>query len=65
VHDPRLLREQPEVLRAALLRRGNAEMLAILDARIQNDPDHEIREAAEQQRRITRRRLARMFLETQ
>jgi 2-oxo-4-hydroxy-4-carboxy--5-ureidoimidazoline (OHCU) decarboxylase len=40
-------------------------MLAILERRIQNEPEAEIREAAEQQRRITRHRLEKLLLETQ
>ncbi len=33
------------------------EMLAILEKRLQNDPEHELREAVEQQRQITQLRL--------
>jgi allantoinase len=40
-----------------------AEMLAILERRLQNDPAAEILEAAEQQRRITRLRLDRLLAE--
>jgi 2-oxo-4-hydroxy-4-carboxy-5-ureidoimidazoline decarboxylase len=41
------------------------EMLAILEQRIQNDPEREIQVAAEQQRRITRRRLEKLLTEAQ
>ena len=44
--------------------KSSDEMLAILEQRIQNDPHDEIREAAEQQRRITRRRLDKLLSET-
>ncbi|MGO9641101.1 MAG: 2-oxo-4-hydroxy-4-carboxy-5-ureidoimidazoline decarboxylase [Candidatus Acidiferrales bacterium] len=45
--------------------KSSEEMLAILDRRIQNEPEAEVREAAEQQRRITRRRLEKLLSETQ
>jgi OHCU decarboxylase len=38
-----------------------AEILALLEQRIQNNPQKELREAAEQQRRIAHRRLESMF----
>ena len=38
-----------------------AEILAILAQRLQNEPQRELREAAEQQRRIARRRLEKLF----
>jgi len=44
--------------------KSSDEMLAILEQRIQNDPQREIQEAAEQQRRITRRRLEKLLAET-
>jgi OHCU decarboxylase len=44
--------------------KSSDEMLAILDSRIQNVPEREIQEAAEQQRRITRRRLEKLLSET-
>jgi OHCU decarboxylase len=37
------------------------EMLALLDRRMRNNPDDELREAAEQQRQITRLRLAKLI----
>lgn len=37
------------------------EMLAHLDARLRHDPDDELRIAAEEQRKITRLRLAKLF----
>ncbi len=43
--------------------KSSEEMLAILEQRIQNDPEREIQEAAEQQRRITRRRLVKLLSE--
>jgi 2-oxo-4-hydroxy-4-carboxy-5-ureidoimidazoline decarboxylase len=45
--------------------KSSEEMLAILEQRIQNDPEREIQVAAEQQRRITRRRLEKLLSETQ
>jgi OHCU decarboxylase len=45
--------------------KSSEEMLAILEQRIQNDPQREIQEAAEQQRRIARRRLEKLLAETQ
>lgn len=41
--------------------KSRAEILAILKQRIQNNPRTELREAAEQQRRIARRRLEKLF----
>jgi OHCU decarboxylase len=41
--------------------KSRGEMLALLEQRIQNNPQLELREAAEQQRRITRRRLEKLF----
>jgi OHCU decarboxylase len=41
--------------------KSRAEILALLQQRLQNNPRMELREAAEQQRRITRRRLERLF----
>jgi 2-oxo-4-hydroxy-4-carboxy-5-ureidoimidazoline decarboxylase len=38
-----------------------AEMLAILERRLRNDPDAELAIAAEEQRRITRLRLAKLL----
>jgi OHCU decarboxylase len=43
--------------------RTAAEMLAILERRIQNEPDAELLEAAEQQRQITRLRLEKLLTE--
>jgi OHCU decarboxylase len=37
------------------------EMLALLDRRMRNNPDDELREAAEQQRQVTRLRLAKLI----
>ena len=37
------------------------EMLALLKRRMRNNPDDELREAAEQQRQITRLRLAQLI----
>ncbi len=45
--------------------KSSEEMLAILEKRIQNDPERGIQEAAEQQRRITRRRLEKLLSEAQ
>jgi OHCU decarboxylase len=45
--------------------KSSEEMLAILEQRIQNDPQREIQEAAEQQRRITRRRFEKLLAEMQ
>jgi OHCU decarboxylase len=42
--------------------RSRAEILALLEQRLQNGPQKELREAAEQQRRITRRRLEKLFV---
>jgi len=41
--------------------RSASEMLAILERRLTNDPAGELRVAAEEQRRIMRRRLARLL----
>jgi OHCU decarboxylase len=41
--------------------KSRAEILALLERRIQNDSHQELREAAEQQRRITHRRLEKLF----
>jgi 2-oxo-4-hydroxy-4-carboxy-5-ureidoimidazoline decarboxylase len=41
--------------------KSRAEILAILEQRLQNNPQKELREAAEQQRRIARRRLEKLF----
>jgi OHCU decarboxylase len=41
--------------------KSRAEMLALLEQRLQNGPQKELREAAEQQRRIARRRLEKLF----
>jgi len=41
--------------------RSAGEMLALLDARITNDPDRELAIAAEEQRRITALRLAKLL----
>jgi 2-oxo-4-hydroxy-4-carboxy-5-ureidoimidazoline decarboxylase len=41
--------------------KSRAEILALLQQRLQNNPQMELREAAEQQRRITRRRLEKLF----
>jgi len=41
--------------------KSRAEILALLERRLQNDPHQELREASEQQRRITRRRLEKLF----
>jgi len=41
----------------------SAEMLAILSARLQNDPGPELRTAAEEQRKITRLRLEKLLSE--
>jgi OHCU decarboxylase len=41
--------------------KSRAEILALLEQRLQNGPQKELREAAEQQRRIARRRLERLF----
>ncbi len=41
--------------------KSRAEILALLEQRIQNNPRLELREAAEQQRRIARRRLEKLF----
>lgn len=38
-----------------------SEMLTILERRLSNDPDHELPVAAEEQRRITRLRLAKLL----
>jgi allantoicase len=38
-----------------------SEMLAILKARLENEPDEEIRVAAEEQRRITHLRLQKLL----
>jgi 2-oxo-4-hydroxy-4-carboxy-5-ureidoimidazoline decarboxylase len=46
-------------------RKSSEEMLAILEQRIQNDPQREIQAAAEQQRRIIRRRLEKLLTEAQ
>ena len=43
--------------------KGAEQMLALLRARLANDPDTELRVAAEEQRRITRRRLETLFVE--
>jgi OHCU decarboxylase len=40
-----------------------AEMLALLEQRLQNDPAQELRVAAEQQRQISRLRLQKLFAE--
>jgi OHCU decarboxylase len=40
-----------------------AELLAILESRLSNDPQTELRRAAEQQRQITRLRLERRMME--
>ena len=45
--------------------KSSVEMLAILEQRIQNDPERGIQVAAEQQRRITRRRLEKLLLGAQ
>jgi OHCU decarboxylase len=45
--------------------KSSEEMLAILGRRIQNEPEAEVREAAEQQRRITRRRSEKLLSEMQ
>jgi len=41
--------------------KSSAEMLALLEDRLQNDPDTELRVAAEEQRRITRLRLEKLL----
>ena len=41
--------------------RNAAEMLALLEARLGNDPGRELEIAAEEQRKITRLRLAKLF----
>jgi OHCU decarboxylase len=41
--------------------KSSAEMLAILNDRLQNDSDTELREAAEEQRKITRLRLEKLL----
>jgi OHCU decarboxylase len=41
--------------------KSRAEILAILEQRLQYGPQKELREAAEQQRRIARRRLEKLF----
>jgi OHCU decarboxylase len=41
--------------------KSRGEILALLNQRIQNNPRIELREAAEQQRRIARRRLEKLF----
>jgi OHCU decarboxylase len=41
--------------------KSRAEILALLEQRLQNNPQKELREAAEQQRRIARRRLEKLF----
>jgi OHCU decarboxylase len=41
--------------------KSRGEILALLEQRIQNNPQLELREAAEQQRRIARRRLEKLF----
>jgi len=41
--------------------KSRAEILALLERRLQNDSQQELREAAEQQRRIMHRRLEKLF----
>ena len=41
--------------------RTAGDMLELLERRLRNDPDEEIRIAAEEQRKITRRRLAKLL----
>jgi OHCU decarboxylase len=41
--------------------KSSAEMLAILNGRLQNDPETELRVAAEEQRKITRLRLEKLL----
>ena len=41
--------------------KSSTEMLAILNARLQNDPETELRVAAEEQRKITRLRLEKLL----
>jgi len=41
--------------------KGAEEMLAILERRLTNGPDEELRLAAEEQRKITRLRLAKLL----
>lgn len=45
--------------------KGAGEMLAILEARLTNNADAELRIAAEEQRKITRLRLAKLFEDDQ
>ncbi len=45
--------------------KSSAEILNILESRMQNDPATELREAAEQQRQITQLRLHRWLAETE
>jgi 2-oxo-4-hydroxy-4-carboxy-5-ureidoimidazoline decarboxylase len=40
------------------------EMLAVLERRLSNDPDHELRTAAEEQMKITRLRLEKLLAES-
>ena len=44
--------------------RGGAEMVALLERRMRNNPDAELREAGEEQRKITRLRLEKLLAET-
>jgi 2-oxo-4-hydroxy-4-carboxy-5-ureidoimidazoline decarboxylase len=41
--------------------KGAGQMLAILRSRLENPPEHEIRVAAEEQNKITRLRLEKLF----
>lgn len=45
--------------------KSSSEILNILESRMHNDPDTELREAAEQQRQITHLRLRRWLAETE